>query len=312
MREGQNGKEIKIAIDPSGKCFSLTRSGVHLEAVGPVPRVRLFALVPVRQGQVQSWQGAYRDLSSQRNFRCIVAVTVFQNLWWTRFLWNSEIHTRNIDVCQLQMTVSKQSNNNRMDEKLQQTMTLTVKRLDQYQQVCFHTGQRGINAEPPPDIQTLYTYHWEAFLKHRTKKVFQCVRNQCQLFLVLQEFDLLYYSLSSARIFFRADKTAAEEREEIKEKQGIQNCQVKELLYWQHKGAQMFQWISFNAVQNVKLIGMTNLWCATPEKCWKRKVWRQIFWFAGEQASTDSASNTQPPSTTEPTPNGENLCVFCR
>ncbi len=55
-----------------------------------------------------------------------------------------------------------------MDEKLQQTMTLTVKRLDQYQ----------------------------------------------------QEFDLLYYSLSSARIFFRADKTAADEREESKEKQG--------------------------------------------------------------------------------------------
>ena len=37
----------------------------------------------------------------------------------------------------VQLTVSKQSNNNRMDEKLQQTMTLTVKRLDQYQQVCF-------------------------------------------------------------------------------------------------------------------------------------------------------------------------------
>ena len=33
----------------------------------------------------------------------------------------------------------------------------------------------------------------------------------------LQEFDLLYYSLSSARIFFRADKTAADEREEQRE-----------------------------------------------------------------------------------------------
>ena len=31
---------------------------------------------------------------------------------------------------------------------------------------------------------------------------------------------MLYYSLSSARIFFRADKTAAEEQEETKEKQG--------------------------------------------------------------------------------------------
>ncbi|XP_019624304.1 PREDICTED: WASH complex subunit SWIP-like [Branchiostoma belcheri] len=51
------------------------------------------------------------------------------------------------------------------DEKLQQTLNLTVRRLDVY----------------------------------------------------VQEFDLLYYSLSSARIFFRADKTAAEEQEEKKE-----------------------------------------------------------------------------------------------
>ncbi|XP_072038890.1 WASH complex subunit 4-like [Amphiura filiformis] len=50
----------------------------------------------------------------------------------------------------------------RADEKLSQTSSLTVKRLDSYQ----------------------------------------------------REFDLLYYSLSSARIFFRADKTAAEEQED--------------------------------------------------------------------------------------------------
>ncbi|XP_052679123.1 WASH complex subunit 4-like isoform X3 [Crassostrea angulata] len=58
----------------------------------------------------------------------------------------------------------RQAMANRADEKSQQTMTLTVKRLDQYQ----------------------------------------------------QEYDLLNYSLSSARIFFRADKTAAEENEEKK------------------------------------------------------------------------------------------------
>ena len=34
------------------------------------------------------------------------------------------------------------------------------------------------------------------------------------IFCLLQEFDLLFYSLSSARIFFRADLTAAEEKEE--------------------------------------------------------------------------------------------------
>ena len=43
----------------------------------------------------------------------------------------------------LQSTVSKQSNNNRLDEKLQQTMTLTVKRLDQYQQVCLRVQFRS-------------------------------------------------------------------------------------------------------------------------------------------------------------------------
>lgn len=40
------------------------------------------------------------------------------------------------------------------------------------------------------------------------------------LFLFPQEFELLYFSLSSARIFFRADKTAAEESQEKKEKEG--------------------------------------------------------------------------------------------
>lgn len=36
--------------------------------------------------------------------------------------------------------------------------------------------------------------------------------------LLLQEFELLHFSLSSARIFFRADKTAAEETQEKKDK----------------------------------------------------------------------------------------------
>jgi len=35
----------------------------------------------------------------------------------------------------------------------------------------------------------------------------------------LQEFELVYFSLNSARIFFRADKTADEEKEEKENKE---------------------------------------------------------------------------------------------
>ncbi|XP_053377942.1 WASH complex subunit 4-like isoform X3 [Mercenaria mercenaria] len=62
----------------------------------------------------------------------------------------------------------QQGASSRSDEKLQQTMSLTQKRLDVF----------------------------------------------------LMEFDLLFYSLSSARIFFRADMTAAEEEKEEKDKGG--------------------------------------------------------------------------------------------
>jgi len=41
----------------------------------------------------------------------------------------------------------------------------------------------------------------------------------CVNFALLQEFELVYFSLNSARIFFRADKTADEEKEEKENKE---------------------------------------------------------------------------------------------
>lgn len=75
------------------------------------------------------------------------------------------------------------------DEKLLQTMNLTQKRLDIYLQV--HS-----------ESQMILGPILKAYL----------------IPLSPQEFELLYFSLSSARIFFRADKTAAEESLEKKDK----------------------------------------------------------------------------------------------
>jgi len=43
------------------------------------------------------------------------------------------------------------------------------------------------------------------------------------LIIITQEFQLLHYSLSSARIFFRADLTAAEEEEQKEDKGSYKN-----------------------------------------------------------------------------------------
>ena len=85
----------------------------------------------------------------------------------------------------MQQEVHKSGERNRSDEKLQQTIQFSIKRLESYQRVS-----KGV----------LYYVH-------------------CLMFLSLncQEFELLNYSLSSARIFFRADLTAEEETEQKKD-----------------------------------------------------------------------------------------------
>ena len=46
------------------------------------------------------------------------------------------------------------------------------------------------------------------------------ILRKCYLFpTICQEFELVYFSLNSARIFFRADKTADEEKEEKENKE---------------------------------------------------------------------------------------------
>ena len=73
------------------------------------------------------------------------------------------------------------------DQKLQQTLELTQKRLETYQKVGFVSYFKifFILIFPP--------YDWIFFL---------------------QEFELLFYNLSSARIFFRMDENDDDEDEE--------------------------------------------------------------------------------------------------
>lgn len=50
-------------------------------------------------------------------------------------------------------------------------------------------------------------------------KLRDCCSQSCVNLAFLQEFELVYFSLNSARIFFRADKTADEEKEEKENKE---------------------------------------------------------------------------------------------
>ncbi|TSM52349.1 WASH complex subunit 4 [Bagarius yarrelli] len=96
-----------------------------------------------------------------------------------------------------------------------------LKLLDQYQEFdSLHWFQA---------VREKYMKEMKAVVKEQNvqatnqdEKLMQTMNlTQKRLDVYLQEFELLYFSLSSARIFFRADKTAAEETQEKKDKEDI-------------------------------------------------------------------------------------------
>ncbi|XP_076863449.1 WASH complex subunit 4 isoform X1 [Brachyhypopomus gauderio] len=94
-----------------------------------------------------------------------------------------------------------------------------LKLLDQYQEFdSLHWFQA---------VREKYMKEMKAVVKEQNvqatnqdEKLLQTMNlTQKRLDVYLQEFELLYFSLSSARIFFRADKTAAEETQEKKDRE---------------------------------------------------------------------------------------------
>uniref|UniRef100_A0AAR2L3F5 WASH complex subunit 4 n=1 Tax=Pygocentrus nattereri TaxID=42514 RepID=A0AAR2L3F5_PYGNA len=96
-----------------------------------------------------------------------------------------------------------------------------LKLLDQYQEFdSLHWFQA---------VREKYMKEMNAVVKEQNvqatsqdEKLMQTMNlTQKRLDVYLQEFELLYFSLSSARIFFRADKTAAEETQEKKDREDV-------------------------------------------------------------------------------------------
>ncbi|XP_069766077.1 WASH complex subunit 4 isoform X3 [Narcine bancroftii] len=108
-----------------------------------------------------------------------------------------------------------------------------LKLLDQYQEFdSLHWFQ---------SVREKYVKEKNAVVKQQNvqstnqdEKLMQTMNlTQKRLDIYLQEFELLYFSLSSARIFFRGDQTAAEESQEQKEKEDETeksgNCNAKDV-----------------------------------------------------------------------------------
>uniref|UniRef100_A0A672RNR3 WASH complex subunit 4 n=1 Tax=Sinocyclocheilus grahami TaxID=75366 RepID=A0A672RNR3_SINGR len=106
-----------------------------------------------------------------------------------------------------------------------------LKLLDQYQEFdSLHWFQA---------VREKYMKEMNAVVKEQNvqstsqdEKLMQTMNlTQKRLDIYLQEFELLYFSLSSARIFFRADKTAAEETQEKKDRGWLDGSMISRTFY---------------------------------------------------------------------------------
>nr|XP_006817005.1 PREDICTED: WASH complex subunit 7-like [Saccoglossus kowalevskii] len=92
-----------------------------------------------------------------------------------------------------------------------------LKLLDQYHQFDSLHWFQSVRSKYMKEKQAVLKQQKPGFGQSDEKLEQTMVLTQKRLDMYQQEFDLLYYSLSSARIFFRADRTAAEEQEEKKD-----------------------------------------------------------------------------------------------
>ncbi|XP_014635938.1 PREDICTED: WASH complex subunit 7 isoform X2 [Ceratotherium simum simum] len=94
-----------------------------------------------------------------------------------------------------------------------------LKLLDQYQEFDSLHWFQSVREKYLKEIRAVAKQQ-NVHSASQDEKLLQTMNlTQKRLDVYLQEFELLYFSLSSARIFFRADKTAAEENQEKKEKE---------------------------------------------------------------------------------------------
>ncbi|KAJ8262124.1 hypothetical protein GJAV_G00162500 [Gymnothorax javanicus] len=98
-----------------------------------------------------------------------------------------------------------------------------LKLLDQYQEFDSLHWFQSVRDKYMKEMSAV-TKEQNVQASSQDEKLLQTMNlTQKRLDVCLQEFELLYFSLSSARIFFRADKTAAEENQENKDRDETSN-----------------------------------------------------------------------------------------